>query len=68
MIVLQILGWAVGGLITAWFAFCALVWIYWFLLGGKKGDHSGDATLGVVVLPIVPFVLGWEYIDRLRKR
>lgn len=42
--------------ILTWLTFCAFVWMYHFWLGGHKQDKSGDVTLAVLFLPILPFI------------
>ena len=54
--------WIVLTPLTLWVVFCALVWIYWFLLGGNKTDYSGDGSLAVFFLPVIPFMTAYEWI------
>jgi len=52
MIVLYVFGIAYA----TWLTGCAVIWICWFVFGGHKNDHSGDATLGILFLPVFPFI------------
>lgn len=66
MIVLSILFYLIGGLLILWFAFCALLWLYWFTIGHKiKNDKSGDVTIGIFLLPFAPFMILWSYLEDL---
>ena len=44
--------------VAAWIAFCAVLMV-WYRFFEMKNDHSGDLGLGVLLLPIFPFVFAY---------
>ena len=54
--------WIVLTPLYLWVAFCAVVWIGYFLLGGQKRDYSGDMGLAVIFLPIMPFMMAYHWV------
>lgn len=55
----------VGGL---WLLVCFAIWVWFFFLGGNDQDFSGDLGLVVLLLPIVPIVLGYQWVRSLFRK
>lgn len=56
--------WLVGLPIILWVAFCAVVWIGYFLFG-QSSDSSGDLGAFVFVLPALPIYFAYHKICEL---
>lgn len=60
--------WILGLTLALWVFICAVIWIWFFFLGGEKQDASGDMGIAIILLPIVPFVMIYFKIQELFEK